>query len=158
MKGETQSLHLQEMMQQLQRNPEYMLAFPPLMIKKKSLKKISIGEILLLDLNMLDLYLFEGERPCARVSPEQYGEFVKLKIVSLVKSPDMTVDSKKYEKILCTFGTVQSRKMEVGHKIEISADSLSEVILSAEGKKLAKGSLVIVDKKLAIEITEVENG
>jgi len=158
MKGETQSVHLQKMMQQHKRYPEYELAFPPFSVKKKSLKKMGQGDVLLLGLDFLDLVLLKEGEVCAKVSVEHVAESTKLRIVSLEETLDNTNDSKKYEKLMAVFATLQIRKLDVGHKVEVPTSEIREIKLFTGGKKCLKGLLVAVDDEIAIEITEVLNG
>ena len=155
MKGETQSLHLQRMMQKHNHYPEYDLVLPLFSIKKKSLKKLQKNDLLLLGLDRLELVIKNEENICTNVSLENHGETVKIQILDLVESLDMTYDSKKYENVLCSFGKIQIRKIEVGYKIEIPVHNLNDVELISEGKKLAKCLLVNVDEEIALKITEV---
>jgi len=158
MKGETQSLHLQKMMQAQKHHPEYTLVLAPIEVKRKSLKHLHKGELLLLGLDRLELYLQNAEKICAKVRLYSRNNIVKLQIELLQEMPAYTNNSKKYENILCTFGTVQSRTLEKGHTIEISLADIQVVTLFWEEKKQASGLLVNVEDEIAIEITEVYNG
>ena len=158
MKGETQTVHLQKMMQKHKRYPEYELALPRFSIKKKSLKKMTQGDVLLLGLDFLDLVLLKEGGICAKVSVEHVAESVKLRIVSLVEISDKPNNSKKYENLLPVFSTLQIRKLEVGHKVEVPTSEINEVTLFSDSEKYGKGLLVTVDDEIAIEITEVLNG
>ena len=158
MKGETQTVHLQKMMQQHKRYPEYELALPRFSIKKKSLKKMSLGDVLLLGLDFLDLVLLKEGEICAKVSVEHVTESVKLRIVSLVGTSDKINDSKKYEKLLPVFTRLQISKLEIGHKVEVPTLEIKEMALFSGSEKCCKGLLVTVDDEIAIEITEVLNG
>jgi len=158
MKGETQSAHLQKMMHQHKRYPEYELVLPPFSIRKKSLKKMGQGDVLLLGLDFLDLELLKEGETCAKVTVEHVAESTKLRIVSLPETSYNTNDSKKYEKLVAIFTTLQIRKLEVGHKVEIPSVEIGEMALFSGNEKCFKGRLVTVDDEIAIEITEVLNG
>ena len=158
MKGETQSVHLQKMMQQHKRYPEYELALPLFSMKKKNLKKTSQGDVLLLGLDFLELVLLKEGEICAKVIVEHVAESVKLRISALEEYPINKRDSKKYENIVSIFTTVQIRKLEVDHKIEIPTSEIRELVLFLGNEKCFKGVLVTVDDEIAIEITEVLNG
>lgn len=157
MKGETQSVHLQKMMQQHKRYPEYELALPLFSIKKKNLKKIAEGDVLLLGLDFLDLLLLKEREVCAKLTVESVADSVKLRITSLVEESENTTNSKKYENILSTFATLQIRKLEVGHRVEVPTSEINEIALFSHQRKCFKGLLVTVDDEIAIEITEVLN-
>jgi len=159
MRGETQAVHLTKIMQKHKLYPEYELALPFVKVKKSSLKKLMQGDILLLGLEGLALILLLDENICANVVLEEVQNSIKIKIVNVVEDTVLSNDSKKYESLKCSFGTVQSRRIEVGHKIDIASLHLEEVNLFVEGKKRAEGRLVKVDDEIAIEITKVnKNG
>jgi len=158
MKGETQSIHLQKMMQQRKCYPEYALALPLFPIKKKSFKKITKSDVLLVGLDHLDLILLKEGEICAKVAVENVADSTKLRISSLVETSENTIDSKKYKNLLPVFATLQIRKLEVGHKVEIPTVEINETEIFSGHEKCFKGVLVMVDDEIAIEITEVFNG
>ena len=158
MKGETQSLHLQKMMKKHKVNPEYTLVLPSMAVKKKSLKKLERGDVLLLGLERLELSLMKEGLFCARMAVDNSAGSLKLEIISLDERDVNTGDSKKYEKLFFAFGKLQSRKLEIGHKVEISAKEMETVELFSGEKKLATAALVNVDNEIAIEIKEVIHG
>ncbi len=155
MRGERQSLHLQEMMQRHQRHPEYELALSPVAVKKKSLKKMEAGDVLVLGWEKLDLCLLKEGRICANLAIESSGKTVKLKIYDGSEKPTNTNDSKKYEYIFTHLEKVQSRSLERGHKIEIPLLQTKALTLYVKGKAIATGDLVTAEDKMAIQITKV---
>ena len=50
---------------------------------------------------------------------------------------------------------LQSRKLEIGHKIDIAQLNLEETKLFIKDKNIAVGMLVKVDDEIAIKIKEV---
>jgi len=162
MKGETQSAHLQKMMQKHKRYPEYDLILPTFSIKKKNLKKLTSGDILLLGLDAIELYFANKGEICAKVKLESFNETVKISIENLDEVILNKDDNKKSEKVYGTLGRLQCRKLEVGHKVELHAQELQYVKLflfneQLADKKLAYAKLVSVDDEIAIEITEVNH-
>ena len=155
MKGETQSSHLQKMMQKHKRYPEYDLVLPPFSIKKKNLKKLTSGDILLLGLDVIELYFADKGNICAKVELESFNETAKISIENLDEIILDKDDNKKSEKVYCTLARLQCRKLEIGHKVELHAQELEYVELLLADKKLADAKLVSVDDEIAIEITEV---
>jgi len=158
MKGETQSIHLQKMMQQRKCYLEYTLALPLFPIKKKSFKKIAKSDVLLVGLDHLDLILLKGGEICAKIAVENVADSTKLRISSLAETSENTVDSKKYKYLLPVLATLQIRKLEVGHRVEIPTVEINETEIFSGHEKCFKGLLVTVDDEIAIEITEVFNG
>lgn len=155
MKGETQAVHLAKIMQKHKLYPEYELALPFVKIKRTMLKKLSHGDVLLLGLDHLELILLLEEKICANVVINEAHNSLKIKIMSIEEDPIETNDSKKYEVLKCSFGMLQSRKLEIGHKIDIAQLNLEETKLFVEDKNIADGMLVKVDDEIAIKIKEV---
>ena len=155
MRGETQSVHLAEMMQKHKLYPEYELVLPLLLVKKNNLKKLSKGNVLLLGADHLNLKLLKDDEIYGNVKIEESENSRKIKIIDIQKYTELSNHSKKYEALKCSFDFLQSRIFEVDHKIDISSVNLEKVNLIIENKKVAEGSLVNVDEEIAIEITKV---
>jgi hypothetical protein len=156
MKGETQAVHLSEIMQKHRLYPEYELALPMIEVKKSSLKKLAEGDLLLLGLDHLELVLLQEGKVCAKVMLDETQNTRKIKIVNLEKDMLSSYNSKKYKIVKCSFGILQSRVLEVGHQIGIASLDLHKVGLMTEEKVWAKGSLVNVDDEIAVQIDEVK--
>ena len=155
MKSETQALHLARMMQKHTRYPSYDLAFSPIMIRSKSLKKLSVDDVLLIGLDTLELVLVDGDTICANVRLKQTENIHVTEIVSLGKDTIKQTDSKKYKILKVSFGTVKSKALELGSKIDITHVDFKKVNLVSGGQMIAEGSLVNVDDEMAIQIKKV---
>ena len=155
MKGETQVLHLEKMMQKHKFYPEYELALLLIQVKKNILKKLSDGDLFLLGLHRLEMVLLKEGKICAHVVLNESGNSSKIKIISCNESRVQESNNKKYKIVKFSFGMLQSRRLEAGHKIEIAQLNLQEVLLHVDGKNMAKGSLVKVDEEIAVQIDEV---
>ncbi len=155
MKGETQAIHLEKMMQKHKLYPEYELALSPIEVKKNSIKKLTKGEVFLLGLDSLNLILIEEGEICANAVIKKSENSSKLKIIQLKRSTIEQGDSKKYETIKISFGMIQVRKLEIGHTIGITSLNLQEVTLVVDDENIAKGSLANVDEEIALQIDEV---
>ena len=159
MKAKMQSVHLERMMQKHIRHPEYTLAFPSFSVKKKKLAKLKKDDILLLGLEALHFQLFQEGEACAAVALDTHAETMKIEITKVLSDDSSKREhSDKYETLICAFTTIQSRKLETGHKIEMATLKMQEVTLLAKGKAIASAKLVTVDEKIAIQITEVYHG
>jgi len=143
-------------MQKHQCYPEYELCFPPVSVKKSILKKLTVGNLLLLGLECMEIRLLSKNDGCARAVLTSYDESMTIQIVEHLKSPLESNDSKKYKNIRISLGTLQSRVLEIGHKIETMQIDPEEVKLYVEEKLVAKGRLVTVDDEIAVEIKEVK--
>lgn len=155
MKSETQAFHLAKMMQDHTHYPKYELALPLVSIRSKNLKKLSLDDVLLLGLNVLEFVLMDAESMCANVVLKDMENIHELEIIHLDEDTVYPVDSKKYDTLKLSFGTVQSKVLEVGETIDITHIDLGYVTLLSENKKLAEGSLINVDNEIAIKIEKV---
>jgi len=156
MKAETQANSLASLVQKKKKYPEYELALPLFAVKQSRLKKLEVGDVLLVGLSHLDLVLFKEDKLCANVLMHRVENTQKIKISYLHKEAFNQEHTKKYETIKCSFGMIQSRKLEVGYKVSISQLNLQKVKLFVKGKNIAEGRLVKVDDEIAIQVTKVE--
>ena len=88
MKSETQFSHLQKKIRKYKYYPEYDLVLAPFNIKKKNLKHLKTGDVLLLGLDVLMLYFMEKNKMqknkiCATLKLEKHHNIVKVRIESL---------------------------------------------------------------------------
>ena len=155
MKSETQAFHLAKMMQDHTLYPKYELTLPLVTIRSKKIKNLFLNDVLLLGLNVLEFVLMDTERICANVVLKDIENIHELEIINLDEDTLYPIDSKKYEALKLSFGTVQSKVLEVGHTIDITHIDLGKVSLVSEDKKLAEGSLINVDNEIAIKIDKV---
>jgi len=155
MKSETQAFHLAKMMQDHTLYTKYELTLPLVSVRSKKLKNLSVDDVLLLDLNVLEFVLMDAEKMCANVLLKEIENIHELEISDVAKDMLGTIDSKKYQTLKLSFGTVQSKVLEVGEMIDITHIDLGKVTLVSEDKKLAEGSLINVDNEIAIKIDKV---
>ncbi len=155
MKHETQALHLAKMMQKHLSYPTYDLTLPPVTVRSNKLKKLSLNDILLTGFDSLELLLMDGETICAKIRlkpmPNKYGA----EIVYVVEDTIKQLDNKKYKMLKISFGTLQSKALDIGSTIDITDMDLKKVTLISEGKMIAEGSLVNVNEEIAIQIKKV---
>ncbi len=156
MKAENQALRLEKLMQMHQCYPEYELCLPPVSVKKSALKKLTAGDLLLLGLEQMEMLLVSPSDGCAKAVLFSYDKSMTIKIVECMENVSEPNDSKKYKNIRISLGTLQSRVLEPGHKIETMQIDPDEVLLYAEKKLVAEGRLVTVDDEIAVEIKEVK--
>lgn len=154
MRGETQANRLEILMHKHHIHPSYTLSLPPFEVKKSLLKSLSEGDIFLLGLDQLLFVLLDRGGIRAEVMTEHHNAVERLKIISLGKETKQRV-SKKYQRVLVTFGEVQSRKLEIGHVIGTMDLNFNELAIVVDEKKIAEGSLVKVDEKIALQVERV---
>jgi len=157
MKAETQANSLASLVQKKKKYPEYELALPLFEVKQSKLKKLEVGDVLLVGLGQLELVLFTEVEMCANVMMFTDENTQKIKIVYLYGNSLKQEHTKKYEIVKCSFGRLQSRKLEVGYKVSISQLNLQEVKLFVKDKNIAAGTLVKVDDEIAIHVTKVND-
>jgi flagellar motor switch/type III secretory pathway protein FliN len=156
MKSETQAYHLAKMMLEQTRYPRYELSLPLVLVRSNKLKKLAVDDVLLLGLGVLEFVLMDGERSCAKLQLRQSENNHELEITDVPNEPVEQLDSKKYKILKLSFGTVQSKVLEVGHRVDITQLDLMKVTLVQEGKTIAEGSLANVDEEIAIQIKKVK--
>ena len=155
MKHETQALHLAKMMQKHTRYPTYELILPLATVRSNKLKKLSVDDVLLVGIDRLEFLLVDGDTICANTRLKSMESAHGAEIVYLTEDTIKQSDSKKYKTLKISFGTVQSKALEIGSTIDITHVDLEKVRLVSEGKMIAEGSLVNVDEEIAIQIKKV---
>jgi len=135
--------------------PSYELAFPPVSIRSTKLKKLEVGDILLLGQKYFTCLLLDDTMVYAEVSlcHEENREY--LKITKCIKALDLSSSSKKYETVKCTFGNIQCRVLEVGYRIDIASLDLHHVDVIHKGKRIATASVVNVNDEIAVKIKKI---
>ena len=155
MKHETQALHLAKMMQKHTRYPTYELTLPFVTVRSNKLKKLSVDDVLLVGIDTLEFLLVDRDTICANTRLKPMGNAHGAEIIYLTEDTIKTSDSKKYKTLKISFGTVQSKALEIGSTIDITHVDLEKVRLISEDKMIAEGSLVNIDEEIAIQIKKV---
>ncbi len=157
MKSENQALRLAQMMQnKVTAFASYELVLPLVEVGRSKLKKLAEDDILLLGFNDLEFALIEDESICANLIFKEIGDRSYLEISGIDKHSVKPNNSKKFQTLKISLGKLQSRKLDVGYRIDITQRTLQDVTLIVEGNKYANGSLVNVDGELAVKIDKVE--
>jgi len=154
MKGESQAAHLKEMMQNHPLCHTYVLSIPPVEIKRSIVKKLSPGDILLTGSEALKFLFWEDDQPVAEGKLRGCKKFIDIE-----KHEDLSTykgHSKKYDILLCLFGTISSKAISNIEKIDISSLDITTTVLFVNDKKIADGKLIRVKNEIGIEITKVE--
>ncbi len=156
MHGETQANRLADLMQKRGDLPSYELVLQLVAVRRASLKKLDINNILLLGLDSLECILIDNDSICATVALIKHHNRYVMKVLETEKEPIKENSSKKYEILKLLFGKVQSRTLDIGHTIDVSLANLEKVTLVLKEKKIATASLINVDGKIALKIDKVE--
>jgi len=157
MKAETQANALASLVQKKKQYSEYELILPLFEVKQSNLEKLNVGDVLLMGLETFTLLLVSGSDIYAYVKIVNEENMYKLKIINLKKDTLKQEHTKKYEKVKCSFGMLQSRKLELGYKVSMNDIHLQKAKLFVKNKNIAEAKLVVVDDEIAIEITKVNN-
>ena len=155
MKHETQALHLAKMMQKHTCYPKYELTLPLVTVRSNKLKKLSSDDVLLTGFDRLEFLLIDRDTICANMQLKPMENTHGAEIVYLSEETIKQSNSKKYKTLKISFGTVQSKALEIGSTIDITHVDLEKVSLVLERKTIAEGSLVNVDEEIAIQIKKV---
>jgi flagellar motor switch protein FliM len=155
MKGKTQAARLEKLMQKHQIYDKYTFALPLIKVKSNMLQKLKEGDILLLGLKSLVLVLLEGSKVYADLLPlgRQGNNF---EVTSVQESNESIEASPKYQVLILALDEIQRTRVNVGDIIKIENISFDEIELLVNDKKIAEGSLVNVDEKIALQINKVE--
>lgn len=155
MKGETQALHLAQMMKNYIHAVQYELALPLVTVRSSKLKKLSVEDVWLLDLKVLECVLIEGDTICANLVLKKIDGSYMIEITELYKKMILSHDSNKYETLKFSFGACQMGSLEVGKSLDMAEFDLEKITLMLGEKKIAVGSLVNSDNELAVKINKV---
>ena len=157
MNSENQALRLAQMMQnKVTAFPSYELVLPLVEVGRSKLTKLAEDDIVLLGFNDLKFALMEDEGICAHLTFKVIGERAYLEISDIDRQSVKPNNSKKFQTLKISLGKFQSRKLDVGYRIDITQRPLEDVTLIVEGNKHASGSLVNVDGEIAVKIDKVE--
>ena len=156
MKAETQANSLASLVKRKKKYPEYELVLPFIDVKSTKLQKLAVGDIILLGLNHLELYLLSEANVMAYVDLTVQDNRQKIKILYLEKDTLKQTYTKKYETLKCSFLKLQSRKFEVGFEVSIEEVNLQELKLFLGSNNIATATLVNVDDEIAIQVIKVE--
>lgn len=152
MVSETQALHLAQMMQKHIHNPQYELALPFVRIRRSTLKKLSVNDVLLLDVNVLAFILVEGDVIYADLTLQRVEGNYVIVITHLHNEMIESNESHKHETLKLSLGKCQMKSFELGKSLELTLFDLEKIMLIVDDKKIAEGSLVNVDNALALKI------
>ena len=129
MKHETQALHLARMMQKHVSYPTYELTLPLVKIQSNKLKKLNENDLLLTGIDRLELLLMNGNTIYATMRLRPMKNMHRAEIIHLAEDTIEQPDSKKYKILKISFGTVQSKALEIGSTIDITHVDLEKVNL-----------------------------
>jgi len=152
-KVDNQSQKLSKLVESKSTLPRYEVVFPPFIIKKSTQKNLEIGSVIDIALNSLEFWMLEYDLVIAKLSLQKDGRHYKLVITDIIKE---SLDTKEYKKLcIASFGYIQSRSVEVNHKIDISSLNFEDISIRQNTKPIAKAKLVWLNQKISLQITKV---
>lgn len=155
MKGKTQAERLQQLMQKHQIYDQYTLALPLVEVKSARFKKLKEGDILLLGLKLFVPVLLEGDKVCAELLPlGVHGHHFE--VTAIKEENERTEVSAEYQVLKLALDEIPRKRLNIGEIIKVENISFDEIKILMNDKKIAEGSLVKVDGKIALQIDKVE--
>ncbi len=141
-----------KMMQKHIHTSQYELALPFVRIRRSTLKKLSVNDVLLLDVNVLEFILLEGDVIYADLILQRVEGSYLIVITQLHNKAIESNESHKHATIKLSFGKCQMKSFDLGKSLELTQFDLEKIMLISDEKKIAEGSLVNVDNELALKI------
>ncbi len=153
MKVETQASRLERMMRKHWNVETYRVTLPPVALKRKDVKMLDPGDVLLLELGRLELLLVQKDETKASLElSEGEGKYVTL----LPKEEKKEIHTKKYELLYPSFGSMEIPQLTESMVLELSKIDLYSVALQkADETTVAEGILVESEGMIALEIKKV---
>ncbi len=155
MKGETQALHLVKIMQKHIQTVLYELALPLVTVRRSKLKSLDVDDVLLLALDVLEFVLIEKDAICAELVLKNMNGTCVIETIKIYNKPISIYDSNKYEMIKLSFGLFSIKNLELGNILDMTQFNVDNISLILGKKKLAQGSLVSIENKIAMKINKV---
>lgn len=155
MKGRTQIDRLEKLMQKHQVYDHYLLALPLVEVQSGALQRIQEGNVILLSLKYLSLVLMEGQRVRATLMPmSTQGD--RFEVTSVTGKYENIEASSKHRLLIFVLNKIERKSVKVGDIINVANISFDKIDILVDSKKIARGSLVNVEGKIALQIDKVE--
>ena len=153
MKVETQASRLERMMRKHRNVETYRVTLPPVALKRKDVKMLEPGDVLLLELEHLELLLVQKDEAKAYLELSSgQGKCIVLP----PKEEKKETHTKKYELLYPSFGRVDIAQLTEDTVLDLPKIDLSRVALQkADETTIAEGVLVESEGMIALEIKKV---
>ena len=152
----TQALRLRELVRQRKGLRSYTLALHPVVVKRRALKTLAKGDLLLLRSKALSLCISMEGRVVASCDLLVDAGRKRIRVTDLIALPDLESERKKYAILLPQITTVESPEIAVGDLIDIGDVDISRITITNRGREVASGHLVVADKQIAVMIDRCE--
>ena len=152
----TQALRLRELVRQRKGLLSYTLSLYPVAVKRRALKTLQEGDLLLLKSKALSLSLSMEGRVVASCDLLVDAGRKRIRVTDLTEIPDIAPEGKKYEILLPQIAVVESPQIAAGDLIDIGDVDIDQITLIHRGREVASGHLVVADKRIAVMIDKCE--
>jgi len=153
---ETQIKRLMKMMNNIPISTYLEVYLQPIQIKKKSIEKISQGDIILLKTKDIIIDIVEDDNIIARGIYGNYNETPSILIDDFPKDIKSIKKSKKYHILKIFLGTIESSELDKGKIVKVTNDKEHHISLFLKDRLVAKARLVDIDREIALQIDEVK--
>jgi hypothetical protein len=150
-KANSQAFGLTQMMKNKSHNTLYVLALPLVQIQKYTLDNLAVNDVIFLEQETFKLILIYGNTVLNDI--ELNNDEIKISNTSAKKI--ITHEDNAYKILTCSFLKLQIHELIDGMTVAIEPMDFDNITLSADGEKVATGSLVKVVSGMAVNITEL---
>jgi len=135
--------------------PRYNIILPPFSIKKGTQQNLQQNSVIDIAMQNLELWMIDDSSMLvAKLSLQKDGRHYKLLITEVTQE---SLETKEYKKaFFASLGYIQSRSIELNHKIDISSLNFEDISIRQNTKLLAKAKLVWLNQKISLQITKVD--
>lgn len=152
----TQMFGLVKMMQSASIVDYYEVYIPPIQIKKKSIKKLSKGDIIPLQSREVKVEIVESGCIIAYGIYGNYQEAPSILIDRLIDNSKKSIDTKKYYRIDISLGQIEKSRFDQGKIIKLNRNGVYDASLYRDGSLIAEAMLVQIDDSMGLQIEEVK--
>jgi len=134
---------------------ELTLYIPTLLIKKKSLKKLAVGDIIPLHSTNITLDIVDGTEVVAHGIYGHYHSEPSILVNGFPKEQISREKIKKYDTIKVCLGHIEKSQLEEKKIIKIDQKSKADASIYSRERLLAEANLVQIEDTMALQIEEV---
>jgi|GEM_PF-2256762 len=153
--AETQIKQLIKMMNDIPTSKDLKVYLPSIQIKKKSLKRISKGDIILLKTEDIAVDIVEDDNIIARGLYGNYNEIPSILIDKFTRDKKSSKRDKRYHVVKILLGTIEDSQLDIGKIVKLKNDREHHLSLFLRDRLVAKARLVHRDREIALQIDEV---
>lgn len=142
-------MHVQE------NSTELTLYIPTLLIKKKALKKLTVGDIIPLQSTNITVDIVDGTKVVAHGIYGHYNNEPSILVNGFPKEQISREKVKKYDTINICLGHIEKSQLDEKKIIKIDQKSKADASIYSREKLLAEATLIQIEDDMALQIEEV---